>query len=147
VHAHDAHTHELCETPDNAEGVRKHLDLLEARNWFATVRAAAKSGTSSIQYRYRDLRALDCQVRKRASRHSRIETRWRNPMARSDLVYVTYIAYAEKLWSALTDVEFIKQYWFGLHCEAMWTAVPRGRCVPPWTDLDAARSSSERHGA
>jgi len=28
----------------------------------------------------------------------------------------------EKLWSALTaDVEFMKQYWFGTHCESRWT--------------------------
>ncbi len=36
-------------------------------------------------------------------------------MARSTFVYVTYIRTTpEKLWSALTDVEFIKQYWFGM---------------------------------
>jgi uncharacterized protein YndB with AHSA1/START domain len=39
-------------------------------------------------------------------------------MTRSTFVYVTYIRTTpEKLWSALTDVEFIKQYWFGMHCE------------------------------
>jgi uncharacterized protein YndB with AHSA1/START domain len=27
----------------------------------------------------------------------------------------------EKLWSALTDVEFMKQYWFGMRCECQWT--------------------------
>src|SRR5260370_12093203 len=45
-------------------------------------------------------------------------------MARSTLVYVTYIrTTTEKLWSALTDdVEFMKQYWFGTHCESSWTA-------------------------
>jgi uncharacterized protein YndB with AHSA1/START domain len=37
---------------------------------------------------------------------------------------VTYIRTTpEKLWSALTnDVEFMKQYWFGVHCESQWTA-------------------------
>jgi uncharacterized protein YndB with AHSA1/START domain len=36
---------------------------------------------------------------------------------------VTYIRTTpEKLWSALTDVEFMKQYWFGTHCESQWTA-------------------------
>jgi uncharacterized protein YndB with AHSA1/START domain len=41
-------------------------------------------------------------------------------MARSTFVYVTYIRTTpEKLWSALTeDVEFMKQYWFGVHCES-----------------------------
>ena len=45
-------------------------------------------------------------------------------MARSTFVYVTYIRTSpEKLWSALTDdVEFMKQYWFGVHCESAWTA-------------------------
>ena len=28
----------------------------------------------------------------------------------------------ERLWSALTDVDFIKQYWFGMRCESQWTA-------------------------
>ena len=45
-------------------------------------------------------------------------------MARSTFVYVTYIRTTpEKLWSALTDdVEFMKQYWFGMHCKSQWTA-------------------------
>jgi uncharacterized protein YndB with AHSA1/START domain len=44
-------------------------------------------------------------------------------MARSTFVYVTYIRTTPaKLWSALTDPEFMKQYWFGMHCESGWTA-------------------------
>jgi len=44
-------------------------------------------------------------------------------MARSTFVYVSYIRTTpQKLWSALTDVEFMKQYWFGMHCESQWTA-------------------------
>jgi uncharacterized protein YndB with AHSA1/START domain len=45
-------------------------------------------------------------------------------MARSTFVYVTYIRTTpEKLWSALTtDAEFMKQYWFGVHCESQWRA-------------------------
>jgi uncharacterized protein YndB with AHSA1/START domain len=44
-------------------------------------------------------------------------------MAKSTFVYVSYIRTTpEKLWSALTDdVEFMKQYWFGVHCESQWT--------------------------
>ena len=43
-------------------------------------------------------------------------------MAKSTFVYVTYIRTTpQKLWSALTDVEFMKQYWFGTHCESQWT--------------------------
>jgi uncharacterized protein YndB with AHSA1/START domain len=44
-------------------------------------------------------------------------------MARSTFVYVTYIRTTpEKLWSALTEQEFMKQYWFGTYCESQWTA-------------------------
>jgi uncharacterized protein YndB with AHSA1/START domain len=35
---------------------------------------------------------------------------------------VTYIRTTpEKLWSALTDAEFMRQYWFGTHCDSQWT--------------------------
>ena len=44
-------------------------------------------------------------------------------MARSTFVYVTYIRTTpEKLWSALTDAEYMKRYWFGVHCESQWSA-------------------------
>ena len=43
-------------------------------------------------------------------------------MAKSTFVYVTYIRTTqEKLWHALTDAQFMKQYWFGMHCESRWT--------------------------
>jgi uncharacterized protein YndB with AHSA1/START domain len=42
-------------------------------------------------------------------------------MARSTFVYVTYIRTTpQKLWWALTDAEFMKQYWFGMHCQSEW---------------------------
>ncbi|MBO0742771.1 MAG: SRPBCC family protein [Hyphomicrobiaceae bacterium] len=44
-------------------------------------------------------------------------------MARSTFVYVSYIRTTpDELWSALTDAEFMKQYWLGMHCESEWTA-------------------------
>ena len=44
-------------------------------------------------------------------------------MAKSTFVYVTYIRTTpEKLWSAPTDVELMKQYWFGVQCESQWGA-------------------------
>lgn len=45
-------------------------------------------------------------------------------MGKSTFVYVTYInTTQEKLWSALTeDSEFMKQYWFGVHCQSQWAA-------------------------
>ena len=43
-------------------------------------------------------------------------------MARSTFVYVTYIRTTpERLWTALTDVEYMKQYWFGMQCQSEWT--------------------------
>ena len=51
-------------------------------------------------------------------------------MSRSTFVYVTYIRTTpEKLWSALTDAEFMKQYWLGHHCESKWTAGSPWRMV------------------
>ena len=53
-------------------------------------------------------------------------------MARSTFVYVSYIRTTpEKLWSALTDGEFMKQYWFGNHCESEWTAGSSWKNVHP----------------
>lgn len=44
-------------------------------------------------------------------------------MARSTFVYVTYIRTTpERLWSALTDAEFMRQYWFGMRGESEWTS-------------------------
>ncbi len=45
-------------------------------------------------------------------------------MSKSTFVYVSYIKTTqEKLWSALTeDAEFMKQYWFGVHCQSQWQA-------------------------
>jgi len=44
-------------------------------------------------------------------------------MAKSTFIYVTYIRTTpEKLWFALTDETFMKQYWFGMHCESQWVA-------------------------
>jgi uncharacterized protein YndB with AHSA1/START domain len=40
-------------------------------------------------------------------------------MTSTEFVYTTYIRTTpEKLWHALTNREFMKQYWFGCHCES-----------------------------
>ena len=53
-------------------------------------------------------------------------------MAKSIFVYVTYIRTTpEKLWSALTDAELMKQYWFGVRCESQWTAGSSWKLVYP----------------
>src|SRR5690242_9143314 len=42
-------------------------------------------------------------------------------MSKPEFVYVTFIRTTpERLWSALTTPEFIRQYWFGMHCESDW---------------------------
>ena len=44
-------------------------------------------------------------------------------MPRSTFVYVTYIRTTpERLWSGLTDPDFMRQYWFGMHCESEFIA-------------------------
>jgi uncharacterized protein YndB with AHSA1/START domain len=46
-----------------------------------------------------------------------------NNRSESRFVYVTFIRTTPgRLWSALTTPEFMKQYWFGMHCESEWTA-------------------------
>lgn len=53
-------------------------------------------------------------------------------MARSTFVYVTYIRTTpNRLWSALTDAEFMTQYWFGMHCDSQWTPGSPWRLVSP----------------
>jgi len=53
-------------------------------------------------------------------------------MARSKFVYVTYIRTTpEQLWSALTDTEFMRQYWFGMHCDSQWTPGSSWKMVHP----------------
>ncbi len=43
-------------------------------------------------------------------------------MTRSTFVYVSYIRTTpDKLWAALTDGEFMKQYWFGMHGDSAFT--------------------------
>ena len=91
-------------------------------------------------------------------------------MPKSIFVYVTYIRTTpEKLWSALTDVEIMKQYWFGVRCESQWTAgsswkmsYPDGRntdageileALPPrrlvirWQPLSLSKYSARRISA
>ncbi len=61
-------------------------------------------------------------------------------MAKSTFVYVTYIRTTpERLWSALTDdSEFMKQYWFGVHCESGWKAgSPWKMLYPDGTVVDS----------
>lgn len=52
--------------------------------------------------------------------------------AASSFVYVSYIRTTpEKLWLALTDAEFMKQYWFGTYCESEWKSGSSWRMIQP----------------
>jgi len=51
---------------------------------------------------------------------------------RSHFVYVTFIRTTqEKLWEALTDPRFIRQYWFGVTIECDWKKGAPWRMVYP----------------
>jgi uncharacterized protein YndB with AHSA1/START domain len=42
-------------------------------------------------------------------------------MTKPEFIYTTYIKTTpQKLWDALTNHEFMKQYWFGAYCESEW---------------------------
>jgi len=50
----------------------------------------------------------------------------------SSFVYVTFIrTTAEKLWSALTDPEQMKEYWFGMHIKTEWKTGAEWKMVFP----------------
>ena len=128
LHAQDGQTlNELCEHLDmTRQGVTQHLACSRRRTSSPPCGAGARNCTSSIRYRCRRSTSAGCQVRKAAPQGAAgaQTTTGERPMARSTFVYVTYIRTTpEKLWSALTDdAEFMKQYWFGIHCESEWTA-------------------------
>lgn len=51
---------------------------------------------------------------------------------KSEFVYVTYIrTTAEKLWCALTEPQFTRQYWFGAHQECDWKVGSSWRLMIP----------------
>jgi uncharacterized protein YndB with AHSA1/START domain len=53
-------------------------------------------------------------------------------MNRSSFLYVTYIRTTpEKLWSALTDAQAMKQYWYGMRQESDWLPGAAWRLVFP----------------
>jgi len=51
-------------------------------------------------------------------------------MNKSEFVYVVYIRTTpERLWSALTSPDFLKQYWFGMHFQTDWKSGSAWRLV------------------
>lgn len=52
--------------------------------------------------------------------------------AGASFVYVTFIRTTpEKLWSALTNPEFTRQYWYGMHSDSDWQPGSSWRLVFP----------------
>jgi uncharacterized protein YndB with AHSA1/START domain len=55
-----------------------------------------------------------------------------NPASRSQFVYVTFIRTTPtKLWEALTEPQFIRQYWFDMNIECAWQKGSPWRMVAP----------------
>jgi uncharacterized protein YndB with AHSA1/START domain len=53
-------------------------------------------------------------------------------MNKSEFVYVVYIRTTpERLWSALTSPDFMKQYWFGMHLQTDWKSGSAWQLVFP----------------
>ena len=53
-------------------------------------------------------------------------------LTESSFVYVTFIRTTpEKLWSALTDANQMKEYWLGMHIESEWRAGAEWRMLFP----------------
>src|SRR5262252_8353132 len=53
-------------------------------------------------------------------------------MNKSEFVYVVYIRTTpERLWSALTGPDFMKQYWFGTHFQTDWKSGSAWQMVRP----------------
>jgi uncharacterized protein YndB with AHSA1/START domain len=53
-------------------------------------------------------------------------------VAASTFIYVIFIRTTpERLWSALTDADTMKQYWFGMHQETDWQAGSSWQMVFP----------------
>lgn len=52
--------------------------------------------------------------------------------AQSSFVYVTFIRTTpERLWSALTSADFMKEYWFGSHLKTEWKVGAQWQLVYP----------------
>jgi uncharacterized protein YndB with AHSA1/START domain len=50
----------------------------------------------------------------------------------STFIYVTYIKTTpERLWDAITNTEFMKQYWFGVRCKSEWKPGSSWKMVHP----------------
>jgi uncharacterized protein YndB with AHSA1/START domain/DNA-binding transcriptional ArsR family regulator len=116
---------ELCADLDMArQSVSKHLDVLESANLISIVR----QGREKLHYLnampINDIAARwinrydQARVQALADLKTALED---TTMDKPEFVYTTYIRTTpEKLWQALTEPAFIKQYWGGLALESDW---------------------------
>jgi uncharacterized protein YndB with AHSA1/START domain/DNA-binding transcriptional ArsR family regulator len=127
LNAHNGQTlRELCAGLDMArQSVSKHLAVLESANLVSTVRR----GREKLHYLNAEPinaiadRWINQYDRRRVQLFADLKTVLEaENMSDTDFVYTTYIKTTpERLWQALTDPRFTKQYW-GVHFESDWKA-------------------------
>jgi uncharacterized protein YndB with AHSA1/START domain/DNA-binding transcriptional ArsR family regulator len=114
---------ELCAGLDMArQSVSKHLAVLEAANLVTTV----WRGREKLHYVNAEPinaiaeRWINQYDRARVHALADLKTALEAPMSKPDFVYTTYInTTPERLWQALTDPTFTKQYW-GTEFDTDW---------------------------
>ncbi len=115
---------ELCTVLDMArQSVSKHLAVLEAANLVTTVRR----GREKLHYLNAEPinaiadRWITRYDRRRVHLFADLKTTLeQQTMSDNEFVYTTYIRTTpERLWRALTEPEFTREYW-GLHHETDW---------------------------
>jgi uncharacterized protein YndB with AHSA1/START domain len=126
LNAHNGQTlRELCAGLDMArQSVSKHLAVLEAANLITTV----WRGREKLHYLNAEpinaiaQRWIDQYHRERVRALADLKTALESPtMSSKEFVYTTFINTSpEKLWRALTEPAFIKQYWGGVTIESDW---------------------------
>lgn len=116
---------ELCEGLDMArQSVSKHLAVLEGANLVTTVRR----GREKLHYLNAEPinaiadRWINQYDRRRVQLFADLKTALETePVSDNDFVYTIYIKTTpERLWQALTDPAFTKQYWGGVQFETDW---------------------------
>src|SRR5919202_1830196 len=105
------------------QSVSKHLVVLEAANLVSTV----WRGREKLHYVNAEPinaiadRWINRYARRRVHALADLKTALEAPMSRPEFVYVTYIKTTpERLWQALTDPAFTRQYW-GVEFDSDWT--------------------------
>ena len=128
---------QLCQHLDmSRQAVTKHLKLLEAANLVVTVRRGREKlhylnpvPINEIANRWiSKYRAPSCP----GARRSQEIAGGRESMAKPKFVYVTYIRTTpEKLWQALTDPAFTRQFWCETWQDCQWRVGASWRLMAP----------------